>query len=171
MTNFFAGCETPDQVRTKFRKLARQYHPDLHPDMPNATRIMQEINAQHEQILRSFSGREYAKSETSEQSYTYTYQKETEDKITNAILGALGLRMKGVTIEVVGSWVWVYGSPDPSATKPYKDSLGKNGLGFKWSGKHNKWYFSPTPYRRSYSKKTYGEIKGKYGSRVVQEAV
>lgn len=39
-----------DDVKKKYRALVKQYHPDLHPDDPEAARKMSEINAAYEQI-------------------------------------------------------------------------------------------------------------------------
>ena len=39
-----------DEIKRAYRKLAKQYHPDLNPGDPVAARKMQEINAAYEQI-------------------------------------------------------------------------------------------------------------------------
>ena len=41
---------TDDEIKRAYRKLARQYHPDTHPDDPVAAAKMQEINAAYDQI-------------------------------------------------------------------------------------------------------------------------
>lgn len=43
------GC-TEEELKTAYRKLAKQYHPDLHPGDETAARRMNEINAAYEQI-------------------------------------------------------------------------------------------------------------------------
>ena len=35
---------TDDEIKKKYRTLVKQYHPDLHPDDPEAARKMSEIN-------------------------------------------------------------------------------------------------------------------------------
>jgi curved DNA-binding protein CbpA len=35
---------SPEDIKRAYRRLAKQYHPDLHPDDPNANARMQEIN-------------------------------------------------------------------------------------------------------------------------------
>ena len=39
-----------DEIKKKYRALVKQYHPDLHPDDPEAARKMSEINAAYEMI-------------------------------------------------------------------------------------------------------------------------
>lgn len=43
---------TLDEVKKAFRKLAFRYHPDLHPDMPNASRRFQELNEAYISVSR-----------------------------------------------------------------------------------------------------------------------
>ncbi len=65
------------------------------------------------------------------------------------------LHFENITIEVVGSWIWLSGD-----TKAIKDTL--KDLGFKWASKKMMWYYgemkakNPTP-------KSMDEIKSKYG--------
>ncbi|MCD8376247.1 MAG: DnaJ domain-containing protein [Oscillospiraceae bacterium] len=39
-----------EEIKRAYRRLAKQYHPDLHPDDPEAARKMNEINAAYDQI-------------------------------------------------------------------------------------------------------------------------
>lgn len=41
---------SPDEIKKAYRRLAKQYHPDLHPDDPDCARKMNEINAAYDQI-------------------------------------------------------------------------------------------------------------------------
>lgn len=40
----------PDEIKKAYRRLAKRYHPDLHPDDPECARKMNEINAAYDQI-------------------------------------------------------------------------------------------------------------------------
>ncbi|MGN1105467.1 MAG: J domain-containing protein, partial [Huintestinicola sp.] len=39
-----------DEIKKKYRTLVKQYHPDLHPNDPEAARKMSEINEAYEMI-------------------------------------------------------------------------------------------------------------------------
>lgn len=41
---------TPDEIKRAYRTLAKKYHPDLHPNDPEAARRMNEINSAYDQI-------------------------------------------------------------------------------------------------------------------------
>lgn len=161
---WFFGCETPDAARVRYRLLARKFHPDVNPGMPDATSIMQEINAHYERDMRGFSGQTFSQGAKSEKEYTYTYRQETENKIIDIIVATLALHMQGVKVELIGSWIWCSGN-----TKPYKDLLGKKGLGYKWSGNREMWYFTTSRRRRRASKASMDTIRARYGSRVMQD--
>lgn len=89
---------------------------------------------------------------------------ETAEAFREIIYKLLALKMKDVVIEVIGRFLWVSGN-----TKPYKEELGKNGLGLKWSRNKSAWYLSPEGYKKRSKKKTSLEdIRGMYGSQQVK---
>lgn len=47
---------TDDEIKKKYRTLVKQYHPDLHPDDPEAARKMSEINDAYERIKSGDTG-------------------------------------------------------------------------------------------------------------------
>ena len=73
---------------------------------------------------------------------------------------SLILHFENITIELVGSWIWVNGD-----TREIKEKLKE--IGFKWASKKRMWYFgemkskNPTP-------KSMEEIKSKYGSETLK---
>ncbi len=48
---------TDDEIKKAYRKLAKQYHPDIHPDREFAEKKMAEINAAYDQILKQRQGK------------------------------------------------------------------------------------------------------------------
>ncbi len=43
---------TKDEIKKAYRKKAKEYHPDLHPDDPQAAEKMNEINARSNLCLK-----------------------------------------------------------------------------------------------------------------------
>lgn len=73
-------------------------------------------------------------------------------------------KIDGVTVEIVGKWLWCDGN-----TKENKDKL--KALGLKFSGPRQKWYLrdsKTTKYRRP-SKKSYQAIKDEYNKIIVND--
>lgn len=65
------------------------------------------------------------------------------------------LHFEDITIEVVGSWIWLSGN-----TKAIKDKL--KDLNFKWASKKKMWYYGEMKGRNP-KQKSMDEIKSKYG--------
>jgi len=147
--NWFSGCNTPEAIKIKYRKLAMQYHPDRGGD--NAT--MPEINAQYQEALRCCDGQT---SKDNGKEYTYHYQAEVEQAIMDKIAELLSFNMSDVDVALIGVWIWITGN-----TKPVKDSL--KSAGCKWHSKRKCWYWQNGKKRRSYSKASLGQIAEKYG--------
>lgn len=91
-----------DEIKKKYRALVKQYHPDLHPNDPEAARKMSEINAAYEMIKsgqadpykggQSYSsgGQSYSSGSYSSGGSTYTYQYGDMDDFLNSFFGAFG---------------------------------------------------------------------------------
>jgi hypothetical protein len=70
---------------------------------------------------------------------------------------------ENITIELVGSWIWVSGD-----TKSIKDKLKE--LGFKWASKKKMWYFGEMKSKNPHPK-SMNEIKSKYGSHTMKSSI
>ena len=70
------------------------------------------------------------------------------------------LHFENITIELVGSWIWLSGD-----TKEIKDKLKE--LGFKWASKKKMWFYGEMKGRNP-QEKSMEEIKSKYGSETLK---
>ena len=149
--NFFQNCQTVEEIKTLYRQLARQHHPDLGGDL----KTMQRLNDEYDKALKGCNGQKTVKNG---KEYTYTYDADIEGKIKEVIETLIGLNMPNVEIWLIGLWVWVEGE-----TKPHKEQL--KALGLRWHSKRGCWYFAgkTSGYRRS-SGKGIDDIAQDYGA-------
>lgn len=148
MYKYFHNCHTAEDVKHQYRENAKKYHPDLggYPEDFKAMRIEYErLWEQFKNIHRNAEGKTYEKETT-----------ETPEEFAD-IINTL-VQLKGVEVELCGSWIWVSGN-----TKEYRDTL--KGLHFKWAYKKQAWYYHTEPYRkRSHRELTLDEIRDMFGS-------
>jgi len=152
MTHFKPTPATLEELKAQYRKLAMLHHPDKGDD----TETMKAINSEYDVLFESVKnlhknaqGESYTKETT-----------ETPEHFRN-IINAL-LNMDGVTIELIGSFLWLSGN-----TKVYKDEI--KALGFKWSKNKCSWYLSPPGYRKISKRDfTMDDIREMFGSETVR---
>jgi hypothetical protein len=149
--DFFEDCSTVAEIKTTFRTLAMMYHPDK---MGGDETIFKDLNNAYQKALKDSTGQ---KTKRGEKEYSYTWDEVAEVAIAEMIANLIALNMEGVEISLIGSWVWVAGE-----TKPYKEKLGKDGLGLSWHFQRKCWYFTVSE-RRSYSSKGLNELAEEYG--------
>ncbi|WP_256004952.1 hypothetical protein [Pedobacter deserti] len=91
---WFYDCTTLDEVKAKYKKLAKQYHPDLGGD----TATMQEINKEFAfASAKAIKGANLSEEETEHE----ILSSEAYRKAIEAII-----HLEGITIELVGWWIW-----------------------------------------------------------------
>jgi len=147
---WFNDCKTIDEVKATYKKLAKQYHPDLGGD----TITMQEINKEYAfASAKAIKGANLSEEEVENEIQFSEQYREAIEKI---------IHIDGITIEVVGYWIWVTGN-----TYPVKESL-KN-AGFFFASKKQAWYFRTGEFKvLRGGKKTLDEIRSKYGSEILK---
>lgn len=146
-TKYFKNCTTLEELKAEYRKLAMANHPDRGGDLAT----MQTINAEYEQMFERLKN----KHKTAEGK---EYEKQTNEAPSEFInlINAL-LKMQGIHIEVIGSFVWISGN-----TKEHKDSL--KAMGFRWHTAKKVWYKAPSDYvKRNKTKYTMQEVRNMYG--------
>lgn len=159
--NYFKGCIKLDQVRPRYKELALQYH----PDRPNGdTRVMQIINDQYHAVLMGFNGTKLFNNKTKEE-YSYCYNWQNEEMIREMVDNVIGLKLDNITLEVIGSWLWVQGT-----SKDQANLFNRKGLGFKFSYQHGgSWCWSSTihKFKVKRSGMTLDQIRSAYGSETI----
>ena len=165
--NFFQNCNTTDEARARYYKLAQAFHTDTGN---GDEETMKTINDQY----AAFIGKnEAAAVSIPELPAGVLALPERLPEIPSAEAAAaedfmkaiaVVVKLPGVSAELCGCWVWVSGE-----TKPVKDDL--KAAGFRFCGKKAMWYWHPAdnkPRRRYRSNKSMDEIREKYGSRAIQ---
>lgn len=144
---YFQTCQTLEEVKTLYRELAKQFHPDLNPD---GKEVMQEINNEYEfacaKVLQDVK-------DSSSKFDAAMMFREKIDQIIN---------LPGIQIEIVGAWLWITGK-----TREVKEEL-KN-LEFRFAPKKIAWYWFPEGFESRGSGKSLDQIRAKYGSEVIRK--
>lgn len=148
---WFAACRTLDEVKALYKKLAKQYHPDLGGD----TETMQNINKEYVfASAKAIKGNNLSDEEAENEIRFSEEYRQAIEKI---------IHLEGVIIELVGYWIWVTGN-----TFAVKTDL-KN-AGFLFASKKLAWYFRTGEYKvNKGGKKSLDEIRSKYGSEILKE--
>jgi len=147
--------ETLDELKSAYRKLAMQHHPDVGGDGETMKAIINEYEALFNRVKsfhRNKDGKIYEK-ETNE----------TPEEFRDIIEALFKIKMADVDIELIGSFIWLTGN-----TKPYKEEI--KALKFRWSQNKTAWYLPPEGYRRR-SRKHYDleEIRTMFDSEIIRE--
>ena len=153
MMKWFKECNSIEAVKRMYRKLCKEYHPDLHG--ASTEEIMKSVNAEYETAFERFRNIH----ESAEDS-TKTYTSNTESTETASefmeIINKL-IACEGLEISIVGRWIWAENN-----TYPYKEIL--KSLGFRYASKKRAWYWH-TAEDACKSRKglSLDDIKNKYG--------
>ena len=138
--NEFKGVERINEAKKIYKTLAKKLHPDIGGDEES----FKLLNAIYNDLIE----------------HKIYFSNDIKIDIELEKIISLILHFENITIELVGSWVWVSGD-----TKEIKEKLKE--IGFKWASKKKMWYFgemqskNPTP-------KSMEEIKSKYGSETLK---
>ena len=153
---FFDDCKTQEDLKTRFKSLAKKHHPDLGGDAETMKAINAEYDVVIDRILRNCCNLFGTKLEE-------VLQQDKELRETLESISGL----HSLNIEICGSWIWVTGE-----TLFHKEAL--KGKGFKWARKKKAWYFYTGEYRRrgkkdytmDYIRAMHGTLNIKSGTRL-----
>ena len=147
MKNYFENIGSLEQLKKLYKELAMKFHPDREG---GDTAIMQEINNQYEKFCEH-------------PSFTYQHEGDKEDLLIYPDVLNKILHLSGLTIELIGSWLWVSGN-----TIAHKKELKE--AGFWFAPKKLMWYFRPKEMKsRSHDPLDIHAIRNKYGSDVIKQ--
>lgn len=124
---YFKNAECIEDVKKMFKEYVKELHPDNGGDAEAFKDMMSEYNDafnRYKDIHRNVDGETYEREEKST---------ETPEQFADIINKVVW--MEGVTIEIIGSWVWLSGN-----TMQYKDDI--RSAGFFWSKSKKAWYYT-----------------------------
>lgn len=145
---FFDDCLSLDEVKSKYKKLAREFHPDLGGDV----RLMQELNAAYDKAVNQNI---WGSTEN---------EKEANSLLREAIEFAVTL--DGVNANIRGLWLWLEGNTFPIKER-IKAFQSSNGIGFKWANKKKAWFYAAVPSANRRGEMSFDEIEKLYGKESV----
>ena len=127
--NWFSGCVSEADIKTRWRDLCKQYHPDL----GGCLESMQAINAAYEAALRLgyvAAGFDPGKAGN---------KVRVDSEVADWVQGIISSVPDYVTVSLVGHWVWFEGTRKEDTD--FRAVLKDNGA--RWSGRHKCWYWRP----------------------------
>jgi hypothetical protein len=152
------GIETEnslEDLKTKYRNLAKRYHPDLVGDRGNE--IMQMVNEAYKEASDRWNDLK-------------DYLMSGKPSTGNELLGDKLLRayetlkrIPGIELELIGSWLWITGD-----TKPVKEVIKEAGkeadCGVGFSKTKLAWYIKPEKYHRKGKGVDWDTMRATWGS-------
>lgn len=148
---WFKDIKTLEELKKAYKRLAKQYHPDLNGGTTND--IMKEINKEYDEMFERVKNHH-----TTAEGKTYEKAtNETSEQFRNIINAIINFN---IDIEIIGTWVWCFNSYE------YREQL-KN-LGFKYSNNRKAWCWHSGEYKARKSKKSLDEIRATYGSDTIK---
>ncbi len=147
---FFNNCKTLEEVKKLYKKLALEHH----PDKGGNTETMQTINTEYAFICaKLLKGENLTDEQINEEMNLSEELRQAIEQI---------IHLPGITIEVVGYYIWVTGN-----TYPVRNEL--KSAKFVYHGTKECWYYANAKFKVRGGKKTLEEIKAKYGSATVHK--
>ena len=149
---YFDSCRNLNDLKSVYKKLAMEHHPDRGGDL----RIMQAVNSEYDRVFAVLKDLQNIDAERPETKTRKTTETPGEFR---AIVDML-LKLSDVEVELCGSWLWISGD-----TYRHREAL--KSCGCRWSSTKKRWYWhhAEDDCRRSRGSMTMKEIRKKYGSK------
>lgn len=123
---YFTDCKTAEELKKAYKKLVRQYHPDLNVGIDDS--IIKEVNSEYDRAWARLKN-----IHTSASGDTYTKETNEAPEEFREIINDL-MKCEGLTIELVGSWIWLTGN-----TYQHRETIKRHGFG--WASRKKAWYW------------------------------
>ncbi|PUE64796.1 hypothetical protein [Arcobacter lacus] len=136
----FQGVEGINEAKKIYKTLAKK----LHPDIGGSEEDFKILNEIYNNLI--------------EHKIYFSNSSKIDIELEKII--SLILHFENITIELIGSWIWVSGD-----TKEIKEKLKE--IGFKWASKKKMWYYGEMKAKNP-NPKSMEEIKTKYGSETLK---
>lgn len=142
-----------DDLRTHYRELAVQLHPDKNQGKAEFTAIFQAMLNEYHQILVDFIPGMNKKQQANKRP-DFDFDSESEiARVLNELI-----RLEGLIIELCGSWLWVTGNT-------YKHKAIIRQLGLRWQNTKQSWYYAGYEFKPHRAKiMSMDHIRSRYGS-------
>ena len=182
---YFNDVKNLNELKSRFRQLAFELHPDKGGDAKKFTAMQQEYEALYQRLKREEEQKQSNRNVGEDQrsriwedlrrkyhnagqmtgpSKQKKKHKPADDGYSKVI--EVLIHLDGIIIEQCGSWLWLSGNTKKH-TKALKDA------GCRLARKKKMWYWRPADaacsYRRKRSDKSMAYIRRKYGSAIIGE--
>jgi len=148
---YFLSVHNLEELRKEYRRLAFLHHPDRGGD----TATMQAINNEYDYLSKNLIDSNETFS-TERKTYEYWVSDALKEKINIVVI------MPGVTVEIIGSWLWVTG-----LTYPVREQL--RSAGFSFSHTKVAWFFHVGNYhKKNGNHYELDDIRNMFGSQVIE---
>jgi len=150
---FFTDVKTIEELKAEYKRLAKLHHPDKGGDVSTMQAVNKEYEVAFERV-RLMEG--VSQSDIDDEIELERIFMEKVQAIAH---------LQGITIELVGRWLWVTGH-----TYPVRDII--KAAGFFWARKKRAWYWhAPQDNSRNRKELSLEEIRERHGSTVVKPNV
>lgn len=162
---YFTNVQTLSELRSQYKELLKQYH----PDNGGSEEITKAINIEYENLFKALKNHHENSSDNSKSTYSKNMYDWENDKALRDILSKI-INFSGIEIEIIGQGIWCFNSYN------YHKELKE--LGFKFGSQKRAWYYHTEAFKKKThkiislddSRNYYGTTKIKTNNRELLEA-